>query len=228
MTLDPWFATEPAMAGNTAGAVPVREILEGGPALDLLATAAGRRHGTDDPLLGASFLLKGYLSRLACAGTAALARDRRAPALTPGNLLMTFDGGRPQAVLLRVATPVGGSDRRLVARLHEQLVEQHCRPLVATLRRRLGAGPGWLWSNAAAAVASGWVETERIADPERVRALARAFHSLPGSPLEGRGTLAVKNGRLAFQRHACCLYIRVPDGERCDDCNLPGRGSGRS
>ncbi|RFS81336.1 (2Fe-2S)-binding protein [Actinomadura spongiicola] len=120
---------------------------------------------------------------------------------------------------LRLPAPRGhraATDGRLAAALYQTVVVRHLDRLAAGLRVKVA--PGLLYGNAASALA----EAARLilgARPDLRAGLTNLTAELLNTGrLSGTGHLL--SASLDFRRRSCCLYYRVPGGEKCGDCAL--------
>ncbi|WP_242910571.1 (2Fe-2S)-binding protein [Actinomadura terrae] len=181
---------------------------------DLIAARA-ERYGTGEPRIAASVVQLGHAARLwspmlACAVIHGIVID-----LT--GLQRADDGA-----VLRLPDPVGlrvGEGARLAEALYRAVMDDHLRALAAGLRVKVASG--LLDGNAASAL----VEAARALVAARP-ALREAVRELTTALLNtGRlvGTGHITGPELGFRRRSCCLYYRVPGGEKCHDCALARR-----
>ncbi|MBB0246839.1 iron reductase [Streptomyces alkaliphilus] len=207
-TLGGFFA--PVVAGPDEGWHPVAESHAAGSA-DLVADNA-RRYGTTEPRVAASVVQLGHAARLwspllACAVAHGVVPD-------PADLQRADDGPA-----LRFPSPAGWWTRdagESSALLYRLVMEECLAAMAAGLRVRVA--PRLLIGNAASALV------------EAGRALVAARPGLrePATDLVTRllatgvlvGTGEITDSALAFRRRSCCLFYRVPPGDRCGDCSL--------
>ncbi|MEU9736422.1 (2Fe-2S)-binding protein [Streptomyces sp. NPDC048002] len=197
--------------GPAEGWHPVEEAYARGFA-DLVAATADR-YGTGELRIGASIVQLGHAARLwspllACTVVHAIVPDL-------SRVLRADDG----PALRLPADPDGWyapAIPRLTEVLYEMVMTRHLDVLAAGLRVKVA--PGLLAGNAASALveAARAVLTARpdLADP--LSALVAGL--LNTGRLNGTGK--VLGPDLTFRRRSCCLYYRVPSGEKCGDCSL--------
>ncbi|MBB4913644.1 hypothetical protein FHS44_000716 [Streptosporangium saharense] len=180
-----------------------------------LVEAVAARYGTGELRIGASIAQLGHAARLwspllATVLGHGLVLDLR-------RLERADDGPR-----LRLPTVSGWhaeTEDQVTGLLYNMVVRGHLEPLAAGLRVKVA--PGLLYGNAASAL----VEAGRAivaARPELTAPATRLVTALLGhGALTGKGVIT--SPALAFRRTTCCLYYRVPDGVKCDDCSLAGK-----
>ncbi|MCE7079892.1 (2Fe-2S)-binding protein [Streptomyces sp. ST2-7A] len=207
-TLGGFFA--PVLAGPDEGWHPVAESYAAG-STDLIADSA-RRYGTTEPRVAASVVQLGHAARLwspllACAVAHGVVPD-------PTRLQRADDGPA-----LRFPTPAGWWAREPAGTaelLYRLVVEERLAAMAAGLRVRVA--PRLLIGNAASAL----VEAGRAltaARPElREPATDLVTRLLATGALVGTGEITDPD--LAFRRRSCCLFYRVPPGDKCGDCSL--------
>jgi len=194
------------IGGDAAGWHDVKSDYERGFADLVEATAA--RYGTRELRIGASIAQLGHAARLWSPLLGAVLTHQVVPDLT--RLDRADDGPR-----LRLPAPAGWRYES-PDQLYDLAIRRHLEPLAAGLRVKVA--PGLLYGNAASALA----EAGRAIAAVRPDLTEPATHLvgdlLTRGHLAGKGTLI--SPELAFRRTTCCLYYRVPDGSKCDDCSL--------
>ncbi|TDB88664.1 (2Fe-2S)-binding protein [Actinomadura sp. KC216] len=200
-----------AVGGPETGWRPADDAYADG--MQDLVDATALRYGAAEMRIAASITQLGHAARLwspVLYGAAAhgivldlgeLRRAESGPAL-----------GVPAPRGHRVPAP----DGRLAEALYQAVVVRHLDRLAAGLRVKVAAG--LLYGNAASALAEA-ARATLTARPELHAGLAELTGELLST---GRlsGTGRIISARLGFRRRSCCLYYRVPDGEKCEDCSL--------
>ncbi|GAB3108496.1 (2Fe-2S)-binding protein [Streptomyces calidiresistens] len=207
-TLGGFFA--PVVAGPDDGWHPVAESYAAGSA-DLVADNA-RRYGTTEPRVAASVVQLGHAARLwspllACAVVHGVVPD-------PADLQRADDGPA-----LRFPTPVGwwARDRgETAALLYRLVVEERLTAMAAGLRVRIA--PRLLIGNAASALVEAGRALVAARPGTREAAGDLVARLLATGALVGTGEIT--DSALSFRRRSCCLFYRVPPGDRCGDCSL--------
>ncbi|MFI6484766.1 (2Fe-2S)-binding protein [Nonomuraea sp. NPDC050663] len=173
-----------------------------------LVEATAAKYGTRELRIGASIAQLGHAARLWSPVLGAALAHGVVPDLT--RLDRADDSGR-----LRVPSPSGWRYES-PEQLYDLVVRGHLEPMAAGLRVKVARG--LLYGNAASALveAGRSVVTARPDLTEPATDLITTLLSYGG--LSGKG--AVISAGLAFRRTTCCLYYRVPDGIKCDDCSL--------
>ncbi|MER6914408.1 (2Fe-2S)-binding protein [Streptomyces sp. NPDC000594] len=199
--------------GPDKGWHPVEEAYTAGCA-DLIAATCDR-YGTREQRVGASVMQLGHAARLwspvlACAVVQGIVPDLEG--------LHRADDG---PALRLPASPTGWYVEGVPAMteaLYTVVVTRRLDALAAGLRVRVA--PRLLAGNAASAL----VEAARAvlaARPDRRGILTAVVEGLLSTGrLSGAGK--VTGPDLTFRRRSCCLYYRVPSGEKCEDCSLAG------
>ncbi|MFI0487520.1 (2Fe-2S)-binding protein [Actinomadura sp. 9N215] len=177
-----------------------------------LVDATAQRYGAGEPRIAASITQLGHAARLwspvlYCAAAHGIVLDLE-------ELRQAEDGPA-----LRVPAPRGHrapADGRLAQALYQVVVVRHLDRMAAGLRVKVAAG--LLYGNAASALAEA-ARAILAARPELHGDLVRLTKDLLTT---GRlaGTGRITSARLDFRRRSCCLYYRVPGGEKCEDCSL--------
>ncbi|WP_082801499.1 (2Fe-2S)-binding protein [Herbidospora cretacea] len=197
------------IGGGAAGWHDVRADYATGFA-DLVERTA-TRYGTTEMRIGASIAQLSHAARLWSPVLATALTHGIVPDLT--RIDRADDGPR-----LRLPTPEGHPYKN-PEQLFDQVVRRHLEPLAAGLRVKIASR--LLYGNAASALA----EAGRAivaARPDLAEAATELVDHLLAFPeLAGKGVLI--SPKLAFRRTTCCLYYRVPNGEKCGDCALAGR-----
>ncbi|MGW4028790.1 (2Fe-2S)-binding protein [Streptomyces sp. NPDC004838] len=201
------------LGGPDDGWHPVEDAYAAG-CTDLI-TATCDRYGTGELRVGASIVQLGHAARLwspvlACAVVHGIVPDL-------GGLRRADSG----PALRLPASPTGwyaDGPPSLTDALYEVVVVRRLDALAAGLRVKVA--PRLLAGNAASALA------EAARGVLAVRPdLREKLHEIVGGLLE-TGRLAesgsVTGADLHFRRRSCCLYYRVPAGEKCGDCSLSG------
>ncbi|WP_026314061.1 (2Fe-2S)-binding protein [Actinomadura flavalba] len=215
-SLGAFFAV--TVGGPDAGWHPVHDSYAGG--MHDLVTATARRYGTEELRIGASMVHLGHAARLWSPVLAAALLHGVVPDLTA---LQRSDANGT----LRLPVAAGhfvDENTQVADVLYRVVVVEHLEPLVAGLRVKVA--PRLPPGNAASAL----VEAARALLAARPETRDRLV-PLTGELLEtGRlaGTGAITGPELGFLRStSCCLYYRVPDGVKCEDCSLLKKGAER-
>ncbi|MGW4422466.1 (2Fe-2S)-binding protein [Streptosporangium sp. NPDC004631] len=104
----------------------------------------------------------------------------------------------------------------LVQTVYRLVMDEHLAVLAAGLRVKIA--PGLLRGNAGSALAGAAHVLLRARPDLRGPLTHLAERLLDTAALRGTGEFTGPD--LAFRRRSCCLYYRVPGGERCGDCSL--------
>lgn len=104
----------------------------------------------------------------------------------------------------------------LVQAVYRLVMDEHLAVLAAGLRVKIA--PGLLLGNAGSALAGAAHVLLRARPDLRGPLTHLAERLLDTAALRGTGEFTGPD--LAFRRRSCCLYYRVPGGERCGDCSL--------
>ncbi|MFI6393255.1 (2Fe-2S)-binding protein [Nonomuraea sp. NPDC050540] len=177
-----------------------------------LVEATAARYDTAELRIGASIAQLSHAARLWSPVVGAVLTRGVIPDLT--RLDRADDDSR-----LRLPTLAGwhaGTEGQVAALLYDMVVRRHLEPFARGLRVKVA--PGLLYGNAASAVAEAG-RAVATARPELAPRAARLVNLLLATGgLAGKGSLT--SPELAFRRTTCCLYYRVPDGDKCGDCAL--------
>ncbi|MGH3900004.1 MAG: (2Fe-2S)-binding protein [Pseudonocardiaceae bacterium] len=184
-----------------------------------ISSAAGRL-GTQDLRVAASILFQGMAARLwspvlGCLATVGIVLDLPAPT----QWQLRADGGVEPCV----PHPGGWmatNDPDDVAALVERIVIRNVlQPLAVQVRAEQPLAHGLLWGNVASALVGSLRVLQRggAGDPLTVAVVLRL---LDASPLAGTAILDAAGKLDDFRRRSCCLYYRIPGGDRCGDCAL--------
>lgn len=194
------------VGGEPAGWHPVKRSYTDG-FTDLIDTTA-RRYHTSDLRIAASLVHLGHATRLwspvlACALGHGVVPDLK-------DLQRADDGAQ-----LRIPEPIGRPvDPPSAKSLYRIVVKQHMNPFASGLR--VGLAPALLAGNVASALV-GAARALLVARPDLRPAIVAMTESLLDSGmLAGSGVLS--GPHLAFRRHSCCLFYRVPGRSVCGDC----------
>lgn len=107
-----------------------------------------------------------------------------------------------------------------VAALVERIVIRNVlRPLAEEFRAEQSIARGLLWGNVASALAGTLRVLQRGAVDDPLAA-AVVLRLLDAPPLAGTAALGASGKLDDFRRRSCCLYYRIPGGDRCGDCAL--------
>ncbi len=195
-----------AVGGEPAEWHPVGQSYANG-FTDLIEATARRSH-TADLRIAASLVHLGHATRLwspvlACVLTHGVVPDLK-------DLQRADDGAQ-----LRIPEPIGRAvDPPAAKSLYRIVVKQHMKPFAAGLRVKLA--PALLAGNIASALV-GASRALLIARPDlRPPIVAMTESLLDTGMLAGSGVLT--GPHLAFRRHSCCLFYRVPGRSVCGDC----------
>ncbi|MEV6394584.1 (2Fe-2S)-binding protein [Streptomyces sp. NPDC051907] len=201
------------LGGSDEGWHPVEDAYAHGCA-DLVAATADR-YGTRELRIGASMVYLGHAARLwspvlACTVVSGIVPDLHG--------LHRADDGPD----LRLPTSPTGwlvdGVPRLTDVLYEVVVGRHLDALAAGLKVKVA--PRLLAGNAASALAEA-ARAVLAARPDLRGPLADLVDGLLNTGrLAGSGNIIAPD--LSFRRRSCCLYYRVPAGEKCEDCSLAG------
>jgi hypothetical protein len=198
------------VGGPDAGWRPVDDAYATG--LPELVDETARRYATTESRIAASIVQLGHAARLwspvlGCAVAHGVVLDLE-------ELQQAQDGTALRLPVARGHRVPG--DGRLAEGLYQAVVTRHLDRLAGGLRVKIARG--LLYGNAASAL----VEAARAVLAARPDLLAD-LTGLVGELLDtGRlaGSGRVVSADLAFRRRSCCLYYRVPGGEKCGDCSL--------
>ncbi|NJC71145.1 ferric iron reductase [Planosporangium thailandense] len=183
-----------------------------------LVDAVGAWLGIRERRVAASLVVLGYAARLVGPAVAVLLRDGILLDVRPAQVRYTFVPGG--GFRLSLPQPAGwrGSAPVLHRRWQEHVIDEHLRPLIASVRGVVPVAAGLLWGN----VASGLTGALRaLAGTVPADLCHRTGLTLLRHPaLAGSGRLALDAGQLAFTRRSCCLYYRIDGGGTCGDCPL--------
>ncbi|MFE0153590.1 (2Fe-2S)-binding protein [Nonomuraea sp. NPDC059007] len=178
---------------------------------DLVAATASK-YGTRELRIGASIAQLSHAARLWSPVVGAVLTHGVIPDLT------RLDRADADA-RLRLPTLAGwraGTEEQVTALLYDMVVRGHLEPFARGLRVKVASG--LLYGNAASAVAEAG-RAVASARPELAVSATRLVNRLLAmGGLAGKGSLT--SPELAFRRTTCCLYYRVPDGDKCGDCAL--------
>jgi FhuF 2Fe-2S C-terminal domain len=195
-----------AVGGDAAGWHPVKQSYTDG-FTDLIDTTA-RRYRTSDLRIGASLVHLGHATRLWSPVLACALGHGVVPDLKD---LQRADGGAQ----LRIPEPLGRAvDPPSAKLLYRLVVTQHMNPFAAGLRVKLA--PALLAGNIASALV-GAARALLVARPDLRPAIVAMTESLLDSGMLA-GSGVVTGPHLAFRRHSCCLFYRVPGRTVCGDC----------
>jgi FhuF 2Fe-2S C-terminal domain len=212
----PFFQLEVHDHGLPPGWQPARELFEND--LNELAARNAERLGTDEIRVSTSILHLSFAARiwspvLGCASLAGAVPDLASLVVT------TEPSIRLGLTDLVARRPDTNGDSRAAAQaglaeLAAAVTGAPLAELASALPVRLARG--LLRGNSASAMAGALGELVRVRPDlgESAAALGAALLRTPG--LAGAGRLT-RSG-LAFRRHSCCLYYRVPGGGLCGDC----------
>ena len=190
---------------------------------EIEATLAGRR--TDDLQVAASLYVQSYAYRVASLAIAAYALGLPSPSCHPGALAIRVQRHRPARVAV-LDPDCHAVDAPAVA---DQLLEEHLRPFIATVRASIRIGQRLLWGNVASAIASifGAVHAADPCGDPAVRHRAATFHAAAEPWLAGLGEWSELETPGAFgwywNRTSCCLWYQTDGGWYCEDCSLHDR-----
>ncbi|WMX44642.1 (2Fe-2S)-binding protein [Streptomyces roseicoloratus] len=217
--IGPYFAVATGPHPGGPGFRPMTDLYTDPEVLaDGVRVVAGRLGG-DQPRVAASALHLGTASRLWSIALACAALTGRVPDLAPERLWWRLPPSGPLDLWLPDPREV---DREPHPALHHTVIAENLTPWADAIRRVSGVSPHTLRGNAASALIGAHrvllAGTPRTVLP--VVPLVRALLDRP--PLAGAGTThhATPAEPLAYQRHSCCLYYRVPDAGTCGDCVL--------
>ncbi|WP_242676102.1 (2Fe-2S)-binding protein [Streptosporangium minutum] len=173
-----------------------------------LVEATAARYGTRELRIGASIAQLGHAARLWSPLLGTVLTHAVVPDLT--RLDRADDGPN-----LRLPAPAGWRYES-PDQLYDLVVRHHLEPLAAGLRVKVA--PGLLYGNAASALAEAGRAIAAIRPDLAEPAADLVADLLARGHLAGKGALI--SPEPAFRRTTCCLYYRVPDGSKCDDCAL--------
>jgi FhuF 2Fe-2S C-terminal domain len=206
--LGPFFQLEVRGNGPDPGWLSAAELCRDG--LAGLVASTARQLGTDQTRVAASILHQGFAARLwspalACALLAGVVPD-----------LTSLVVSMAPSIRLALADAAGWQ-----AGSAAELAEQIAAAVAAPLAGLAGALPvpladGLVRGNSASAMAGALGVLARARPDRRESAAALAAALLRTPDLAGAGRLT--GSALAFRRHSCCLYYRVPGGGLCGDC----------
>ncbi|MEW9519803.1 (2Fe-2S)-binding protein [Streptomyces tubercidicus] len=196
---------------------PLTDLYGDQAALEAYVTAVGKRLGTDQQRVAASTLHIGTAARLWSVALAATVLTGEVPDLAPERLWWRAASSGPIDLWLpgRVAVSRGGD---LPDALYESVVVRNLLPLDEAMRRHFGLSPKVLRGNVTSALMGAVGTLNRRAPDVPYPPLPLVTALLQREPLASAGTLTVHP--LAYRRHNCCLYYRVPGAGYCDECVL--------
>lgn len=202
-----------------------------------IVRATGERLGTSDAMVAASLFVQSYAYRLATLAIASLTTSGILPDSSLSSCAVSFGRGRVTSLAYPTGAyhDVAASSDALadalcqapqleVARqlLSDQVLDGHLAPLIAALRGEIRVGERLLWGNVASSFAVGFRTMEGVLGPW-VQVLGNYFVQRAPSYLTGMGqffNLEIDERRGWFwERTNCCLYDRLPDHVRCQDCS---------
>jgi hypothetical protein len=194
------------VGGDAAGWHPVGQSYADG--FTDLIDATARRYHTADLRIAASLVHLGHATRLWSPVLACALGHGVVPDL---NDLQRADDGAQ----LRLPEPVGRAvDPPSAKSLYRIVVKAHMNRFASGLRVKLA--PALLAGNIASALV-GAARALLVARPDLRPAIVAMTESLLDSgTLAGSGVLS--GPHLAFRRHSCCLFYRVPGRSVCGDC----------
>ncbi|ACZ87851.1 (2Fe-2S)-binding protein [Streptosporangium roseum] len=206
--LGPFFAIAAGEADGVWRPV-VDAYAEGFPHL-----VAGRvaRYGTPEHRVAASVVQLGHAARLWSVVLGCVVAHGVVPDL--GDLQQQVDGPALRLPAARGWYAPEGED--LVQVVYRLVMDEHLAALAAGLRVKVASG--LLRGNAGSALAEAARAILR-ARPDLRKPLTRLVDRLLDTG-GLRGTGEFTGPDLAFRRRSCCLYYRVPAGEKCGDCSL--------
>jgi FhuF-like iron-sulfur protein len=210
---------------------------------DQLAIALARigsEFGTDRADICAARLIELWVWHVASPAAGALLVASRLPEVAPENTLLSLTGGTAEWAAAFASgrfycldvdpcsahpdAAVVADEAELLARLNASLTAQ-LDPLVESLNELARRPRRALWRGATDRLVGAFLWAgDAVGAAERGRLLAqRAVAIAP--PLQGRARtqlvqLAGCDAELVQVRDGCCLYYRVPGGERCSSCPL--------
>jgi hypothetical protein len=210
---------------------------------DQLAIALARigsEFGTERADICAARLVELWVWLVAAPAAGALLVASRLPDVAPENTLISLAGGTAEWAAAFASGRFYGLDAdpcsahpdaavvtdeaALLARLNVSLAAQ-LDPLVESLNELARRPRRALWRGATDRLVGAFLWAgEAVGAAERGRSLARRTVAT-APPLHGRARtqlvqLAGREAELIQLRDGCCLYYRVPGGERCSSCPL--------
>ncbi|MEU6314399.1 (2Fe-2S)-binding protein [Streptomyces sp. NPDC047014] len=217
-SVGPFFTVPCGTEPPGPGFRPLAALYGGG--LGPYVAEVGRRIGSGPGRVAASTAQFGIASRLWSLGLGCAALSGRIPDLAADRVWWRL----PEAGSLELWLPEPGE---LPAGELGESVLGHLALLDAGLREGFGVSPTVLRGNAASGLVGALrVLLDRVPGGPAVD-LADALLG-EGGALAGTGDFVHEPGLgVAFVRHSCCLYYRVPGGGYCGDCVLrtrPARG----
>ncbi|MFH9425789.1 (2Fe-2S)-binding protein [Streptomyces sp. NPDC017529] len=214
--IGPYFAVSCGPRPDATRFRPLAGLYQERALLSERVTEVGQRIGTGRRRVAASTFHLGTAARLWSVALAGAALTGQVPDLDPEGLWWRAPESGPIDLWMpEAAATVGGDTADAV---HTAVVVRNLLPLGAALERNYGLSPLVMRGN----VASALVGTVRVLQscapdlPHPPLALATAL--LGREPLKDAGVLTTRP--LAYRRHSCCLYYRVPGGGLCGDCVL--------
>jgi hypothetical protein len=201
--------------------------------LDELIRDSTRGAGTPLARVGAEWLLELYAWQGASLVAAAMVSDARVPDLSPANVLVAVDAGRPVGIALRGGTLIGlpedpraheldlVDDEPALARAGHDALASHVEPLIDALAVKRLRAPRALWRAAGDRVGQAFLWCTQAFDaPERSARLARLMIA-PPSPMHVPLRTAVGDDDVPYHvRSSCCLGHRTDDPVLCPGCPL--------
>lgn len=177
-----------------------------------LVAARAARYGTHELRIAASVVQLGHAARLWSVVLGCVTLHGVIPDL--GDLQQQTDGPA-----LRLPVPRGWQvphDDTLTRVVYHLVMDEHLALLSAGLRVKVATR--LLHGNAASALAEAARAILRARPDLRQPLTQLAARLLSTGDLRGTGEFT--GPELGFRRRSCCLYYRVPGGEKCADCSL--------
>ncbi|MFF8786103.1 (2Fe-2S)-binding protein [Streptomyces sp. NPDC015125] len=215
--IGPYFAVSCGPRTDAPDFSPLTDLYGDQAALEAYVTAVGKRLGTGQQRVAASTLHIGTAARLWSVALAATVLTGEVPDLAPQRLWWRTATSGPIDLWLPEMISVSRGDD-LPGALYESIVVRNLRPLDEAMRRYFGLSPKVLQGNVTSALMGAVRTLNRRAPHAPHPPLPLATALLEREPLASAGTLTVHP--LAYRRHNCCLYYRVPGAGYCDECVL--------
>ncbi len=214
------------------------------PHLSQLLALVGETYATSDRQIGVSFFMNSYAWLIAAASLGCYIASSRVPDLSPSNMWLRFEAnGRATGIsftrgrfwALPDDAAAGHPDAAIVQNrvaLRDTLrgqIEVHMQHMIPILRPKSSFGTRALWVTVADRCAGFlfWLHQQRpdVLGRDRLVQEVEGLIRAPASPfnncLTGIQTQPERaEHELTFQRGACCLNYKRPDGKYCTSCPI--------
>jgi hypothetical protein len=221
------------VVADTPGWIPARNIADGTRLPEVLASVGRRRQAT--PHVAAALAWKAYTYALALPAVLGWAAARRVPLLVPDDVAVRLEAVRSVLTLglkpsIRVAVlpsdPLALSDRddievvadeaALLRAFRVALLDTHLGPLLVHVRAAARLGSRTLLGSLASGVAHGVLDAADAVPGSAAEHARRLLTALGVQDLVD--LVPGPDGRLAVQRHTCCLAFTLPQPKICAGC----------